>query len=67
MNKNQAAREVRQCADALIEQLERLDKGWDQGRYRDDTCAVDRNWGNSINYRMDYFVNRAFALSREFN
>ena len=30
---------VRLCAESIIEQLERIDKGWDKGVYRDDDAV----------------------------
>lgn len=42
MTKRQAVAEVRALADAVIEQLERFEAGWDKGLFRDDdmTCRV---------------------------
>ena len=66
MNKRQAIKEVREAANAVIEQLERIAKGWDKGRHRSDMREVDRNSGNTIRQQMRDHVDHAFNLSRQF-
>lgn len=63
MNKRQAIKEVRACADSVIEQLTRFDKGWDKGMYRDD----DVLWFMPIKRAMRLTVADAFKLAKQFN
>lgn len=66
MTKRQAIREVRECADALIEQSERRARGFDRGTWRDDVRPVDRNASNTIRANARFYVGVAFDLSRRF-
>lgn len=66
MTKRQAIKEVRECADAVIEQAERIAKGWDKGNHRSNLREVDRNAGNTIRQEIKFHVYHAFALSRQF-
>jgi hypothetical protein len=66
MTKRQAIAEVRDCADAIIEQAERRAKGWDRGAWRDDERIVDRSSRNTIAARIGVNVSRAFYLSAQF-
>lgn len=66
ITKRQAMREVRANADALIEQLERIAKGWDRGMYRSDTRDVDCVPHNSIRSRVRSYVSESFRLSAQF-
>lgn len=67
MNKRQAIKEAREAANAVIEQLERIAKGWDKGSHRDDMREVDRNPNNTIRQQIRGHVDHAFALSRQFS
>lgn len=68
MNKRQAINEVRALAEDTIDQLMRLDKGWDKGDLRDD---APESWQSQPgvyrpSYRIDSNSHDAFYLSREF-
>lgn len=39
MTKRLAISVARLCAENIIEQLERIDRGWDKGVYRDDDAV----------------------------
>lgn len=62
MTKRQAIRQAQQEANALIDQLERLAKGWDKGAYRDDDTM--RIW--TVQETIDLHVNAVFSLSVQF-
>lgn len=66
LTKNQAAREARQSADAVIEQLTRWSKGWDKGQHSDNMRDVDRNKSNTIAANIRLEVNHAFTLSAQY-
>lgn len=63
MTKRQAIAEVRAEADAIIEQLERVAKGWDKlhGFRADDTLCM---W--TVAERIEMGVANAFDLSRQY-
>lgn len=65
ITKRQAIKEVRECANAAIEQMERQARGLDKGIYRDD--QVDRS---SIHYSIKAVMRRnsryAFQLAAQF-
>ena len=67
MTRRQAITEARDCANAVIEQLERHAKGWDRGMWRQDMREVDRNHRNTIRATVAMNVGRAFELSKEFS
>lgn len=61
--KRACARDARDCADAVIDLLERRAMGWDIGPWRDDEC-----WpmtGNRIDVTIRRNVNQAFSLSAQ--
>lgn len=66
MTKNEAARIARQCADAVIEQLERVAKGWDKGMYRSNILPADRAWHLPWRVEVQKECEYAFNLSRQF-
>lgn len=59
LTKRQAYRIVRECADAVIEQRTRQDKGWDKGRFRDND--VYRRW--TIEQEIQFEVSCAFGVA----
>ena len=66
MNKQQAIREVREAANDVIEQLQRWDKGWDKGVYRDDIREADTCWHLPAEQAFQQTVAYAFSLSAQF-
>jgi hypothetical protein len=66
MTKRQAIAEVRAEANAIIEQLERRARGWDQGRWRNDMRAVERNGANTIAATLEWRAGYAFSLACSF-
>lgn len=62
LTKRQAIAETRDCANVVIEQLERRAKGWDRGAYRDDDTVRLR----TINDHIALNVDVAFELSARF-
>jgi len=64
--KNQAIREARAEADAIIEQRTRQARGWDRGAHRDDVRIVDRCWHPTIEQSVRMSVNHAFAMAARF-
>lgn len=64
MNKRQAIKEVRECANAVIDQLERIAKGWDKGSHRDDMPEVSRNASNTTRQLIRGHVGHAFELAQ---
>ena len=66
MTKNQAIREARSSANAIIEQLTRWANGWDKGAHRDDTMPGDRCWMLSPGMAVRKESEHAFALSKQF-
>lgn len=65
MNKRQAIKEARECADSVIEQLERIARGWDKGRWRNDMREVERNPSNTIRALIRADVEHAFNVARQ--
>lgn len=63
MTRNQAAALVRDCANGLIDQLEREAKGWDKGEWRSDTRVVARNQSNTIAALKRELVRVAYAAA----
>lgn len=70
MNKRRAIAEVRELANDVIDQLERLDRGWDGNDIRDDTPRWRRLTGELDAYcipsaRIAMNARAAFALAQE--
>jgi O-phosphoseryl-tRNA(Cys) synthetase len=61
MTKRQAISEVRALADACIEQMERVARGWDKGDRRDDDLSVRVSATLSVNAQEAMWIARQFA------
>lgn len=66
MTKRQAIKEVRQAADAIIEQAERRAKGWDKGFWRDDERDCNRQPATTISRTIEWHVNYAFSVAHAY-
>lgn len=65
VTKREAIKQVRECADAIIEQQARRARGWDRGVYRDDVSPADRAYRLTISEHLEACSQIAFDIVAE--